>query len=58
LPNDSIPRVSGQSIPLRQLDQSADMEKIAALEAKGRILIGKFWDAPELGYSVATLWDE
>jgi alcohol dehydrogenase (NADP+) len=35
-----------------------DMKKIAALEAKGCILIGKFWDAPELGYSVATLWDE
>ncbi len=35
-----------------------DMEKIAALEAKGRLIIGKFWDAPELGYSAATLWDE
>jgi hypothetical protein len=34
------------------------MEKIAALEAKGRLIIGKFWDAPELGYSAATLWDE
>ncbi len=35
-----------------------DMEKIAALEEKVRLLIGKFWDAPELGYSAATLWDE
>jgi len=35
-----------------------EMEKIAALEAKGRLITGKFWDAPELGYSVATLWDE
>jgi len=35
-----------------------EMEKIAALEAKGRIVNGKFWDAPEQGYSVATLWDE
>lgn len=35
-----------------------DMEKISALEAKGRLIIGKFWDAPELGYSAATLWDE
>jgi len=35
-----------------------DMEKIAALEAKKRLITGKFWDAPELGYSMATLWDE
>ncbi len=35
-----------------------DMKKIAALEAKGRLITGKFWDAPELGYSLATLWDE
>jgi alcohol dehydrogenase (NADP+) len=35
-----------------------NMEKIAALEAKRRLITGKFWDAPELGYSVATLWDE
>jgi len=35
-----------------------DMKKIAALEAKRRLITGKFWDAPELGYSVATLWDE
>lgn len=35
-----------------------DMEKIAAPEAQQRLITGKFWDAPELGYSVATLWDE
>jgi len=35
-----------------------DMKKIAALEAKRRLINGKFWDAPELGYSVTTLWDE
>jgi alcohol dehydrogenase (NADP+) len=35
-----------------------DMEKIAALEAKKRLITGKFWDASELGYSVATLWDD
>ena len=35
-----------------------DMDKIATLETKGRLLTGKFWDAPELGYSAATLWDE
>lgn len=35
-----------------------DMGKIAALEAKGRLITGKFWDAPELGYSMETLWDE
>jgi alcohol dehydrogenase (NADP+) len=35
-----------------------NMEKIAALEAQQRLITGKFWDAPELGYSVATLWDE
>ena len=35
-----------------------DMGKIAALEAKERLITGKFWDAPELGYSMATLWDE
>jgi alcohol dehydrogenase (NADP+) len=35
-----------------------DMKKIAALEAKRRLITGKFWDAPELGYSMSTLWDE
>ncbi len=35
-----------------------DMKKIAALEANERFITGKFWDAPELGYSLATLWDE
>lgn len=34
------------------------MEKIATLEAQQRLITGKFWDAPESGYSVATLWDE
>ena len=33
-------------------------EKLLQLEAKRRLIDGKFWDAPELGYSVATLWDE
>ena len=35
-----------------------DMGKIATLEAKERLITGKFWDAPELGYSTETLWDE
>ena len=35
-----------------------EMKRIAALEAKKRFITGEFWDAPELGYSVATLWDE
>ena len=37
---------------------SEDMGKIAVLEAKERLITGKFWDAQELGYSTATLWDE
>ena len=35
-----------------------DMGKIATLEKKERLLTGKFWDAPELGYTMDTLWDE
>jgi alcohol dehydrogenase (NADP+) len=35
-----------------------NMGKIATLEAKERLITGKFWDAPELGYSTETLWDE
>ena len=37
---------------------SKDMGRIVQLEAKERLITGKFWDAPELGYSVVTLWDE
>lgn len=35
-----------------------DMGKIAVLEARECLITGKFWDAPELGYSTATLCDE
>lgn len=59
-----IPK-SVNSVRLKQRFDSAaislsneDMEKIAAFEAKGRLITGKFWEAPELGYSVAALWDE
>jgi len=34
------------------------MGKIATLEAKERLITGKFWDVPEVGYSTETLWDE
>lgn len=35
-----------------------DMEKIKALDIHKRIIAGGFWNAPEYGYTMETLWDE
>jgi alcohol dehydrogenase (NADP+) len=35
-----------------------DMKKIAALDRHERIIKGGFWHAPELGYTLESLWDE
>jgi alcohol dehydrogenase (NADP+) len=35
-----------------------DMKKIAAMDRHERIIKGGFWHAPELGYTIESLWDE
>ncbi|MCG8307301.1 MAG: aldo/keto reductase [Cytophagales bacterium] len=35
-----------------------DMNKIADLDFNGRYIVGAFWNAPSLGYTNETLWDE
>lgn len=35
-----------------------EMQKLAKLDYNNRYVVGAFWNAPDLGYSVETLWDE
>jgi len=35
-----------------------EMKKLAKLDFNSRYVVGAFWNAPELGYTVETLWDE
>jgi alcohol dehydrogenase (NADP+) len=35
-----------------------DMKKIASLDTHHRLIVGAFWKAPELGYTLQSLWDE
>ena len=35
-----------------------DMTNIAALNTHERLIVGGFWKAPELGYTLQSLWDE
>ena len=35
-----------------------DMKKIASMDRRERIIKGGFWHAPDLGYTLESLWDE
>ena len=35
-----------------------DMKAIAKLDSHTRLIVGSFWNAPDLGYTLESLWDE
>ena len=60
----AIPKSVNQERMKQNLDAATivlsdeDMDKIAALELNRRYIVGDFWNAPALGYTLESLWDE
>lgn len=59
IPKSVNPGRMKQNLDAASLELSdEDMKKIARLDFNGRFIVGGFWNAPNLGYSIETLWDE
>jgi alcohol dehydrogenase (NADP+) len=59
IPKSVNPERLKQNFQSATIELSADdMKKIAALDTHHRLIVGAFWKAPELGYTLQSLWDE
>jgi len=59
IPKSVNPGRMKQNLDAASLELSdEDMKKIARLDFNGRFIVGAFWNAPNLGYTLETLWDE
>ena len=59
IPKSVHPERLMQNFQAATIELSADdMKKIAALDTHHRLLLGAFWKAPDLGYTLQSLWDE